>query len=107
EEPVLSSRAAFYQRLAARDQDEAAQIVEKELGSRPPEEVFDDVLLPALAAARQDVAEGRLSEDDLSFINSSVQEFSEEAAEAKPAATPAAPASAEDRAQLLLIPAEG
>jgi len=106
DEPVLSPRVAFYQRLAARDQDEAAEIVEKELGSRPLEEVFDDVLLPALAAARRDVTEGRLSEDDLKIITGSVQEFAEEAAEAKAASTAPAPAPAEDRARVVLIPAK-
>jgi predicted PurR-regulated permease PerM len=112
DEPVLSPRVAFYQRLTARDQDEAAEIVEKELASRPPEDVFDDVLLPALAAVRRDVAEGRLSEDDLNFVTHSVQEFAEEAAEARAAQAkadearpPAEPAHAEERARVVFIPA--
>jgi predicted PurR-regulated permease PerM len=93
DEPVLSPRMAFYQRLAARDHDEAAEIVEKELGTRPAEEVFDDVLVPVLAVARRDAAEGRLSDDDVRFVIGSVREIAEEVAEFKsgepvPGATP-------------------
>jgi hypothetical protein len=112
DEPVLSPRVAFYQRLTARDQDEAAEIVEKELASRPAEEVFDDVLLPALAAVRRDIVEGRLSEDDLNFVTASVQEFAEEAAEAKAAEAKAEeakaaaePGPAQARARVVFIPA--
>jgi len=104
DEPVLSPRVAFYQRLAARDQDEAADIVEKELETRPLDQVFDDLLLPAVAAARRDVAEMRLSNDDLAFVASSVHELAEDAAETGPAEAPAAPAG--PRARALLVPAK-
>ena len=82
DEPVLSPRMAFYQRLAARDHDEAADIIEKELAARPPEQVFDDILVPVLAKARHDAADGRLSEDDVRFVTGSVREIAEEVAEA-------------------------
>ncbi|HKB02291.1 MAG TPA: B12-binding domain-containing protein, partial [Gemmataceae bacterium] len=103
DEPVLSPRVAFYQRLAARDQDEAAEIAEKELEKRPAAEVFDDVLVPALAAARRDFGNGRLSEDDVGQITQSVREVAEEVAVFKPA-DPAASQPAE-RVRILLVPA--
>jgi hypothetical protein len=102
DEPVLSPRVAFYQRLAARDHDEAAEIVEKELATRPPEEVFDEMLVPVLATARRDAAEGRLSDDDLQFITASVREIAEEVAEFK--AVEAAAGATPVRA--LLVPAK-
>jgi methylmalonyl-CoA mutase cobalamin-binding subunit len=89
DEPVLSPRVAFYQRLAARDQDEAVEIVEKELAKRPAEEVVDDVLVPVLAAARRDAAEGRLSDDDLRFVTTAVREAGEDVIEPKPPEAPA------------------
>jgi predicted PurR-regulated permease PerM/methylmalonyl-CoA mutase cobalamin-binding subunit len=110
DEPVLSPRVAFYQRLAARDQDEAAEIVEKELEERPAEKVFDDVVIPALAAARRDVRTGRLSEDDLAHLTAAVREVAEEVAEFKPADTAvadaAASAGAAARVRALLVPAK-
>jgi predicted PurR-regulated permease PerM len=107
DEPVLAPRVAFYQRLAARDQDEAAEIVEKELESRPPEKVFDDLLVPTLYLARRDARAGELSEPDLSFITASVREIAEEVAEFKKddAAAAAGPAAA-DRARVLAVPAK-
>lgn len=90
DEPVLAPRVAVYQRLMARDQDEAAQIVEKELATRPVEQVFDDLLVPILAAARRDTAAGRLTEDDLRFITTAVGDVAEEVVEIKPPDTPPA-----------------
>jgi len=88
DEPVLSPRVAFYQRLAARDQDEAVEIVEREFEKRPAEEVLDDVLVPVLAVARRDAAEGRLSDDDLRSITTAVREVGDELIQVKPAEVP-------------------
>jgi len=101
DEPVLSPRVAFYQRLAARDQDEAADIVDKELETRPLEQVFDDILLPAVALAKRDVGEMRLSNDDLAFVTTSVHELVDETAEIAPAEAPAG--SPGPRARALLV----
>ena len=102
DEPVLSPRIAFYQRLAARDHDEAAGIIEKELAARPAEQVFDDILVSVLATARRDVAEGRLSDEDLQFVSASVREIAEEVAEFKTGEV--APGSTPVR--LLIVPAK-
>lgn len=83
DEPVLSPRVAFYQRLAAHDHDEAADILDKELTEHPPEQVSDQILVPVLAQARRDCGAGRLSDDDLRFVTSSVRELAEEVIEVK------------------------
>jgi hypothetical protein len=54
----------YYQRLLARDQDEASDLVENYLKDHPVEGVFDDVLIPALTLANRDFARGELSEED-------------------------------------------
>lgn len=105
DEPVLSPRVAFYQRLAARDQDEAAAIAEKELAARPADQVFDDLLVPALSAARQDTADRRLSDEDLGFITGAVREVAEEVSEFK-AADAADAAGAGGRARLMVAAAK-
>src|SRR5262249_8294685 len=46
DERVLDTSVSFYQRLLARDQDEATELVEHYLESHPPEAVFDELLLP-------------------------------------------------------------
>ena len=104
DEPVLVPRLAFYQRLAAHDQDEAAGIVEKELASGSAEQVVNELLIPALSQARQDVTSDLLSEEDLRFITHAIEEIAEEVAVNGQAASNSVPA--EHAVRLLLIPAK-
>lgn len=68
DEPVLDVKARYYQRLLARDQDEAAKIAEEYVEKGGGETVYDEVLLPALYFGRQDRDRGRLAEPDLQFV---------------------------------------
>jgi predicted PurR-regulated permease PerM len=68
DEPVLRSDLSYYQRLLARDQDEATDLVEEHLRSKPLETVYDDLLLPALVLAERDRDRGELSSEDEQFI---------------------------------------
>ncbi len=115
DEPVLSPRVAFFQRLAARDYDEAADIVEKELAGHSTEKVFDDILIPALTEAHKDIRRGLLSDEDLIGLTASIREIAEDLAEFKPADTVAADAVAANtpvvvgapaRVRTLLVPAK-
>jgi predicted PurR-regulated permease PerM len=58
----------YYQRLVARDQDEATAIVDEHLKTQSLGEAYDEVLLPALCYARQDRRDGSLTEDEAQFI---------------------------------------
>jgi len=62
ESPALSPDVAYYQRLLARDQSEAAEIVQRHIASQSVETVYDALMLPALNYAERDRFEGRLSE---------------------------------------------
>jgi predicted PurR-regulated permease PerM len=106
DEPVLSPRVAFYQRLAAQDQDEAAEIVEKELSTRSTEEVFDDLLMPALSEARRESRGVHVSDADVADITRSVLEIAEEVAEFKRDSTAVAEDVTGDRPRVLLVPAK-
>lgn len=102
DEPVLHPRVAFYQRLAARDPDEAAEIVVKELETRPPEQVYDDVVLPALVVARRDSRAGSLGDDDLKAIMVAARQVIEETGADQPAADRK---GSDERVRALFIPA--
>jgi hypothetical protein len=67
-ESVMDPEFAYYQRLLARDQDEATDVVNAYLRTHPPETVYDEVLVPALALAKRDRNSGELSPDDERFI---------------------------------------
>jgi predicted PurR-regulated permease PerM len=68
DEPVLQSNISYYQRLLAGDQDEAEEIVEEYLKTHPLEQVYDDVLIPALVDVKRDVEFGRLEESSRQFV---------------------------------------
>ncbi|MGE3177192.1 MAG: AI-2E family transporter [Vicinamibacterales bacterium] len=62
--PALAPDVAYYQRLLARDEGEAADIIDRHLATHDVDTVYDALLVPALAYAERDRAEGRLSPDD-------------------------------------------
>lgn len=92
DEPALDPQASYYQRLLARDQDEATAVVLARLKAVPPEQVYDDVLVPALNYAKQDRLRDDLSEADARFIVAATREVIEDLGERQ--ATEAAPTEA-------------
>jgi predicted PurR-regulated permease PerM len=60
--PALSPDVSYYQRLLARDQSEAAEILQRHLATQSMETVYDTLMLPALNYAERDRADGRLTE---------------------------------------------
>jgi predicted PurR-regulated permease PerM len=67
-EPVMEPDLRFYQRLLAQDEDEAADLVEKFVQHRPVEDLYDEVLLPALVRMNRDQERGDLPREKSSFI---------------------------------------
>ncbi|HEV3258358.1 MAG TPA: AI-2E family transporter [Gemmataceae bacterium] len=68
DEAVLETEVSYYQRLLARDPDEAALLVEEHLKTQPLETVYDEMLVPALVLARRDRQRGELAPEDGDFI---------------------------------------
>ena len=81
DQPALDPKVAVYQRLAARDQDEAAEVAVAHAKENSAEVTFDDVLVPALCLARRDNQEGDLDAADLRYVNAATREIAEEVAE--------------------------
>jgi predicted PurR-regulated permease PerM len=75
DEPPLEPKARYYQRLLARDQDEAAGIVEEYVKANARESLYDEVLLPALYYANQDRQREEISEADAQFVAHATQEI--------------------------------
>src|SRR5919109_2954465 len=68
DEAALETHAHYYQRLLAKDHDEAAEIVEEYAKAHTLEEVYDDILVPALTAAKRDREQAALEPEDMHFI---------------------------------------
>ena len=98
DEPPLDAHITFYQRLLARDQDEATQLVLGQAKASSPEQVYDDFLVPALNYAKRDRERDDLTESDEQFVLQATQEILEDLGERREVVTQAEEAiHAEDR----------
>jgi hypothetical protein len=75
DEPALDPHLRYYQRLLARNEDEALDIVEEYARDHPWEDVFDDVLLPALQHAKRDKERGELDAEEEQFLVRATQDI--------------------------------
>jgi predicted PurR-regulated permease PerM len=75
DEPVLSDEVAFYQRLLARDQDEAADIIRRAAVDRSAIALVDAIAAPALVLARQDWEAGLITDDEFEQVVSDVEQI--------------------------------
>jgi CheY-like chemotaxis protein len=94
DQPVLDTHVRYYQRLLARDQDEAADLIEEYIHTNPVESVYDAVLVPALALVKRDKERGELDADDERFILAVTSELLEDLTSTQRAARQAAAESA-------------
>ncbi|MDY3554585.1 AI-2E family transporter [Gemmata sp. JC717] len=101
DQPALEPRVAFYQRLTAHDQDEAADVALEAAEGHGAEFALDSVVVPALCLARRDHHEGDLDKSDLHYVATAAREIAEEVAELRPVTEH----PAESRVRLLIAPA--
>jgi hypothetical protein len=79
--PALAPEYAYYQRLLARDQSEAADLIERHIKTETPRSVYDALLLPALNYVERDRLEERLSADEETAVVDATRELLCDAAE--------------------------
>jgi predicted PurR-regulated permease PerM len=79
--PALSPPELFYQRILAEDPAEAVDKAEEFLKERPLSTYYDDVVLPGLKLAQNDLARGTLSGDSSEKIKAAVIEVVDDLAD--------------------------
>ena len=79
--PALAPESGYYQRLLARDQSEASDLIERYIKTESPRSVYDALLLPALNYAERDRLEQRLSLDEEAAVIDATRELLSDAAE--------------------------
>jgi hypothetical protein len=79
--PALAPEYGYYQRLLARDQSEAADLIDQHIKTEAPRSVYDALLLPALNYTERDRLEQRLSLDEEAAIIDGTRELLSDAAE--------------------------
>jgi predicted PurR-regulated permease PerM len=68
DDEVLTPEKRFYQRLLAADVEEAADIAEEFLKGKSLDELYDAVIVPALALAEEDCLAGKLDEQQQQYV---------------------------------------
>jgi predicted PurR-regulated permease PerM len=95
DEPVMGPARSYYQRLLARDESEAATLVEDYVRSHPGQDIHDEVFVPALNHAQRDHERGWITSADARFVERTTRHLVEELdlppPPAEPALRPAAP----------------
>ncbi|MEO5823526.1 MAG: AI-2E family transporter [Vicinamibacteraceae bacterium] len=79
--PAITAEYGYYQRLLARDQSEAAELIDSHLRTEPTQSVYDTLMLPALSYAERDRIEGRLSSQEEAAIIDATRDLMADAAE--------------------------
>jgi hypothetical protein len=80
DEPVMEPKISYYQRLLAMDEDEALKIVEQYLTDHAREQVYDEVLVPALSYAKADLRHNKITVREAQFIFNATREILEDLA---------------------------
>lgn len=105
DQPAMQPFAQFYQRLLANDQREASDVLDAYLKEKPLEELYDEVIIPALELSEQDRHRDALDDENVSFIYRTTRELVDELAlrtddaEREPAALTDAETQPESKSQ--------
>ena len=81
DEPVLSSSVQFYQRLLAADHNEARSVLDEYLKQKSLEDLYSDVVIPALRLAERDRYREDLDSDTQALMYQSIREMAEDLGE--------------------------
>jgi predicted PurR-regulated permease PerM len=85
EEAALAPGTHLYQRLLASDEEESRELVEEFLKEHTVEELFEEVLLPALVLTEQDGHRGILEESRREYILENLRDLLDELPDLAPA----------------------
>jgi predicted PurR-regulated permease PerM len=89
ERPALKPHLSLYQRLLARDEDEAEDIVVRHVAEHSLDVTCESLLLGTLIVLKRDVAGGRIAAEDGAFVASALREIVDDlASDAEPQAPP-------------------
>ncbi len=93
DEPALSPRIQFYQRLLALDADEAAGVIEERMGEISLTEALDTLALPALVMLDDECRRGRVDMERGDHMRQSLRDILEDISH-----NPDAPTAGDDKA---------
>lgn len=90
DQPAIEPPLGHYQRLLARDQDEASDIAQEHFKGHSLVQTFDALLVPALVWAKLDLERAALTQDDQRFVIAAIRDTVEDLAMPREKAKPIA-----------------
>ena len=75
DEPALAPHVSLYQRLLARDRDEALKLVQAQARQKSIDDVYDSLLIPVLTMANRDYERDELTESDYQYILGTIRKI--------------------------------
>jgi AI-2E family transporter len=103
DEPVTELNR-YYQRLVARDQDGATEIVDDLLETQTLLEVYEDVLIPALYYTKQDQRRGNLTDEEARAIYQAIHELIDDLSASQDTSSAVAVANPTDEDTATVLP---
>jgi hypothetical protein len=103
DEPVTELNR-YYQRLVARDQDGATEIVDDLLETQTLLEVYEDVLIPALYYTKQDQRRGNLTDEEARAIYQAMHELIDDLSASQDTSSAVAVANPTDEDTATVLP---
>jgi hypothetical protein len=76
--PALEPHLTFFQRLLARDHDEATELAEEYVVQNPDKNVFDEVLAPALVLTESNLQKGQLAPEEGAAVFQTMRDILDE-----------------------------
>jgi predicted PurR-regulated permease PerM len=107
DEQVLEPRERFYQRLLAREPEDAEEILEEVSRDMTPVEAFDNVIVPAMGLAQRDFDRGSLDETQRRYVFAHIDEVSEDLCEPREEGDAPVRRTAPDGPLVLCVAANG
>ena len=89
DEPVMGSARRYYQRLVARDENEASALAQDYALAHAGHGLYDEVFVPALNQAQRDHLRGRITDADVAFVERTTRQLVEELDLPQPPGEPA------------------
>jgi predicted PurR-regulated permease PerM len=107
DEQALEPSFRIYHRLLSLDQEEAGELLQKYRKEHTLDQVYENVLIPALVLAEKDRYAGTLDTERETFVCQSMRDLIEELGDAHKKENPATSVAGESAATVLCLPAHG
>lgn len=104
DQPPIPASAQLFQRLLAREEHEAGEVLDSYMTDHTLAQLYDDVVIPALAMAERNRHQQDLTEDSVQFLYQTLQDLILDVGEREPEKSPEEQKPPASPARILCVP---